>query len=321
MSLAWERILSNEVKPDKAAKFAMSFGRIDYINTLQFKPLHKAVLALAPLPLEPLLDCSTSDINIQDREGRTSLLWATTRDDIESLRLLLEYGADVNKSDNRGFSPIHSAKSLPSLKLLLDHDAEIMSKTEVGATPLHFASRYGRHDMIEPMVQAHADPNASDADDTPLICSTYDHQPGSTETLLRLGANPDLAAKKSGITALYFAVTDNQHEIIRQLLSHGADCTLEAEKGRNIVHLAAIHGGELTMDILSRARLTGIDLEARDSLGKTARDYFEERSEGDAPNAVKDAFTVLLHSISAARGSRTDDGTFPEVFYDAVEEF
>ncbi|KAF6220072.1 hypothetical protein HO133_003203 [Letharia lupina] len=148
------------VKPDKAADIAVSFGRINCTNTLQFKPLHKAVLGLVPLPLGPLLDCSTADINVQDREGRTGLSWAITRDDIESSRLLLGHGADVIKSDNRGFGPIHSAKSLPSLKLLLDHNLDIMSKTAVGATPLHFVSRYGRHDMIEPMVKAHADQNA-----------------------------------------------------------------------------------------------------------------------------------------------------------------
>ncbi|KAF6231601.1 hypothetical protein HO173_010133 [Letharia columbiana] len=308
------------MKPDKAPEFAVSFGRIDCINTLHFKPLHKAVLGLVPLPLGPLLDCSTADINVQDRECRTGLSWATTRDDIESSRLLLGHGADVIKSDNRGFGPIHSAKSLPSLKLLLDHSVDIMSKTAVGTTPLHFVSRYGRHDMMELMVKAHADSNASDADDTPLICSTYDHQPKSTETLLKLGAKPNLAAKRSGLTVLHFAVTDNQHDIIQQLLSHNADCTLKAEKERNIIHLAVIHGDRTTIDILSQARLMGIDPEARDSLGKTARGYFEEQSEESAPGTVRHAFTVRHNTLIARRGSREDDVSLPEVFYDAIKE-
>lgn len=306
--------------PQKATEFAVSFGRTDYINTLNLKPLHKVVLDLTPLSLEALLDCSTSEINAQDREGHTGLSWAVMRDDIDSLRLLLEHGADANIPDNRGFSPIHSAKSLPSLKLLLDHSADIMSKTEVGATPLHFISRYGRHGMIEPMVQAGADPNASEADDTPLICSTYEHQPKSTEELLRLGAKPDLAANRSGMTALHFAVTDNQHDIIQQLLSHNADCTLKAEQGRNILHLAAIHGDKMTMDILRQARLVGLETEARDSLDRTARQYFEERPEESAPDTVKNAFTMLLDILPARRGSQEDDGLFPEDFHDAIEE-
>lgn len=321
MSLAWEGVLSKEVAPYKAIDFVASFGRIGYINTLQLKPIHKVVLGLVHLPLERFLDCSTSEIHIQDKEGRTGLSWAATRDDFDSSKLLLEHGADANKANNRGFSPIHFVKSLPSLELLLRHNADIMSKTAVGATPLHFISRNGRHDMIEPMVEVHADPNASDADDTPLICSTYDHQPKSTETLLRLGAKPNLPAKRSGLTALHFAVTDNQHDIIRQLLSHGADCSIKAEEGRNILHLAAMHGDDTTMDILSQARVMEIDQEAKDSQGKTAREYFDERSAESTPDTVKGAFTTLLGTVSDRRESPNDDEWFPESFYDAVENF
>ena len=321
VSIAWERILSDEVKPDKAADLVASFGRTDYINTLQFKPLHKAVLGLVPLPLRPLLDCSTSDVNVQDREGRTGLSWATTRDDVDSSSLLLGHGADVNKSDNRGFSPIHYTKSLPSLKLLLEHNADITLKTEVGATPLHFASRYGRHDMIEPMVGAGADPNASDADDTPLICSTYDHKPKSTETLLRFGANPDLVSKRSGLTALHFAVTDNQHDIIRQLLSHDANYTFEAEKEQTILHLAAIHGDKITMDILREAQLMGVEADAQDAQDKTAREYFEERCHKQScTDELKVAFTTLMDSISANQQPEIEDDSLHDVFYDATEQ-
>ena len=322
VSIAWERILSGEVKPDKAADLVTSFGRTDYIDTLQFKPLHKAVLGLVHLPLRPLLDCSTSDVNVQDREGRTGLSWATTRDDVASSSLLLGHGADVNKSDNRGFSPIHYTKSLPSLKILLEHNADITLKTEVGATPLHFISRYGRHDMIEPMVEAGADPNASDADDTPLICSTYDHKPKSTEMLLRFGANPDLVSKRSGLTALHFAVTDNQHDIIQQLLSHDANYTFGAEKEQTILHLAAIHGDKLTMDILREAKLMGVEPDARDALGKTAREYFKERC--DKQNCTDDvniAFATLMNSVSANQRPQVDDDSLHEVFYDAIEPF
>ena len=308
------------MKTDGAADLVASLGRTDYINTLEFKPLHKAVLGLVPLPLKPLLECSSSDVNVQDREGRTGLSWATTRDDVDSSSLLLGHGADVNKSDNRGFSPIHYTKSLPSLKLLLEHDADITLMTEVGATPLHFASRYGRHEMIEPMVEAGADPNASDADDTPLICSTYDHKPKSTEMLLSLGANPDLVSKRSGLTALHFAITDNQHDIIQQLLSHDANYTFEADNEQTILHLAAIHGDKMTMDILRGATLIGVDSDAKDAVGKSAWEYFEERCEKKGCTGdVKMAFTTLMECISANQRAQADDDSLHEVFYDAIE--
>ena len=116
-------------------------------------------------------------------------------------------------------------------------------------------------------------------------------------------------------------MTDNQHDIIQQLLSHDADCTLKAETERNILHLVAIHGDDLTMNNLKRARLMEVDPEARDSLGKTASEYFEQRYEKQsASDAIKDAFTTLIDTISARRELRDNDGAFPDVFYDAAED-
>lgn len=45
---------------------------IDYIYTLQFSPLYKAVLGLISVPLESLLDCSTAELNVQGKEGHTA---------------------------------------------------------------------------------------------------------------------------------------------------------------------------------------------------------------------------------------------------------
>ncbi len=233
------------------------------------------------------------------------------------MNLLLELGADVYKSDDRSFSPIYPTRIPPSLKLLLDHDAEIMRKTGVGATSFGFVSRNRRHDMIEPLVYAHADPNTSDADDTALIGSTYDHQSKSAETLFRLGANPNLAAQIPSLTALHCAVIDNQHDIVQQPLSDHADCTFKAEEDRNTLHLAAPLGGKLTMNTISQARLRGTDPEARRSLGKTAREYFKGRDEG---GATDDASATLLDIGSMRNGLRDAAGLLPEVFDDAVEE-
>lgn len=49
---------------------------------------------------------------------------------------------------------------------------------------------------------------------------------------MRLGANPNLTANISVLIALHLAVTDNQYDIVRHLLSHGADCALEPGKGQ-----------------------------------------------------------------------------------------
>ena len=54
----------------------------------------------------------------------------------------------------------------------------------------------------------------------------------------------------------------------------------------------------MTMNILSQAGLMGFDAEARDSQGKTPRENFEEQCEESMPDAVKDAFSTLLDTIT-----------------------
>lgn len=76
----------------------------------------------------------------------------------------------------------------------------------------------------------------------------------------------------------------------------------------------------MTMDILSQAGLMGVDPDARGALGKTSRNYFEVRCEESVPDAVKDAFTMLLDTTTARRELQNNDGPSDEVFYDAVEE-
>ena len=73
------------------------------------------------------------------------------------------------------------------------------------------------------------------------------------------------------------------------------------------------------MKILDKARLAGLDPGVRDSRGRTARQYIEERPDQSAPDAVKNAFAKLLDTISARSGSHDDDPPFPEVFYDAID--
>ena len=84
--------------------------------------------------------------------------------------------------------------------------------------------------------------------------------------------------------------------------------------------MVAIHGDERTMNILSQARLIGVDPESRDSTGKTAQEYFEERCEDSVPDVVKGAFTMLLGTTTTRRESQDDDGSIHEVFHDAIEE-
>lgn len=75
------------------------------------------------------------------------------------------------------------------------------------------------------------------------------------------------------------------------------------------------------MDILRGANLKGVESDARDALGMTAREYFDERCDKKGcTDDTKVAFTALMDSISANQRPQVEDESLHEVFYDAIEQ-
>jgi ribosomal protein L40E len=103
-----------------------------------------------------------ADPNAWDSSGWTPLHTAATRGYVNIAKLLIEYGADVNARTLRGWTPLHfaSAFRMPLLvKLLLEKGADVNAKDKDGATPLHFAASKGYLDIVELLLKSGADPS------------------------------------------------------------------------------------------------------------------------------------------------------------------
>lgn len=79
------------------------------------------------------------DPNKRDADGGTALHESCELSNVESVRLLLEHGADPNAVHGvRKISPIHLAYNKPEiLELLLDYGADVNRKDDSGRTVLH----------------------------------------------------------------------------------------------------------------------------------------------------------------------------------------
>ena len=82
------------------------FPNTKQLEKCRFSQGHRIILQLAPTSLESMLALSTARIDDTDRSGRTSLSWAAERGDLESVRILLRYGADPNITDDLGMSAL-----------------------------------------------------------------------------------------------------------------------------------------------------------------------------------------------------------------------
>ena len=104
-----------------------------------------------------LLDGS-ANVNALNGAGESALMMAALKGDLSGAQLLLERGAQVNKS---GWAPLHYAATGPEPKvvqLLLERGAEIDAASPNGTTPLMMAAQYGSEDSVRLLLERGADP-------------------------------------------------------------------------------------------------------------------------------------------------------------------
>ena len=79
--------------------------------------------------------------------------------DIECAKLLVAAGADVNRPDRTGATPLHlvcACGARPeAVAFLLDHGAEVNTHDGHGETPLRFSRKWGRDKKGVDMLLAH----------------------------------------------------------------------------------------------------------------------------------------------------------------------
>jgi len=107
-------------------------------------------------------------------------------DSVETLRFVVERGANVNCTDPHGQSPIYFCKNWKVARLMIDAGIDIGHRDQNGWTPLHKAARKRDSAVTSLLLQAGADPNVTnDAGDTPVDLAekgTY----GEQETVIKM---------------------------------------------------------------------------------------------------------------------------------------
>lgn len=103
-----------------------------------------------------------------DEEGKTPLMAAAGRGDLEAVRALLATGADVNAADAHGFTALYHAcyngdedRGYPEVvQALLDAGADKEAPIGYGVRPLMYAAGNGEAGVVEVLLRAGADPAA-----------------------------------------------------------------------------------------------------------------------------------------------------------------
>ncbi|CAI9105335.1 OLC1v1004232C1 [Oldenlandia corymbosa var. corymbosa] len=179
--------------------------------------------------------------------GGTPLSHAVEGEHKPTVIYLINNGADLNKSDSDGITPLHSAVkkvrlfvgSTELVKLLISKGADI-SASSIFGTPLHIAAHCGRLEVLEYLLELKADPNSSGCCMSPLLLSMVAKSLHCMELLLKAGADPNRVSVP--MTPLIYAVTNGEEETIPSLLKAGADPNLTDFLGKTPLELAAMYG-------------------------------------------------------------------------------
>jgi ankyrin repeat protein len=188
-------------------------------------------------------------IDSQCSEGETPLSLCAASGQTAVVTYLLESGSSPHVSSSTTSFPIHRSAlvgDLEGLKKMVEFGADINAPSDMG-TPLHCAAGSGNVPCVEYLLGLKADTQIADTSGlTPLMASVAHcgMQGGDMRTmqlLLDSGADPNLGSS-NGATALHIAASMDNVAIINDLVGKGASADCADKDNLKPIHAAAVCG-------------------------------------------------------------------------------
>src|SRR5262249_43992246 len=209
-------------------------------DTSGSSPLHHAA-GFGTLETMKLLLEKGADVNAKNRRASTPLFWAIHDD--AKVRMLVASGAAVTAKQVEGRTPVYQAATLANglsvLRFLLEKGADPRIATLTGATPLMAAAGRGDVEAITSLIEQGADVNVrNSAGETALMLAATNGDLRAVQLLISKGADVNMRSKRNE-TALGNDATAGVDETVRLLLSHGAEVNVRNIRGYSPLMLAA----------------------------------------------------------------------------------
>lgn len=237
------------------------------VNAQDYKSLEDAcetALFIDKIPTVSLVTNVLCEINVW-----TPLQTACSNDDIEAVRILLEYGADPNKTPPfqlPWYAPIQIAASngnVDIMTVLIDNGADVELHGHNALIKLTKDARYAKNGIsIETYKVAYSlleqhgmSASHSSFEERPLLCeSALLSDIEVTKFLIEDKEVPANICDSDGRTALHFAClsgyADPTKEYIQYLMNHGVDPAIKDSFGKTAYDYAVEEGHTEIADLL-----------------------------------------------------------------------
>lgn len=203
-------------------------------------------------------------LDIQDKNGRTTLHYATTRGDGYRwsyarniiIKVLLQAGASKNTADKDGKTPLMCAVEegdAEIVQVLLEAGALVDIEDKLGKTALHYSACWGKEAVVKVLLEACSSGNLSnERRSTESVLTTEERSTGSVQTIPGHAAGVFVNTQDNdGRTALHQAAESfggyhrrlfMSEAVITVLLEAGASKNLTDRKGKTLLMLLVEHG-------------------------------------------------------------------------------
>ena len=193
-------------------------------ENLSHYPLITAVVAGDLTSVKSLLEQAVEK-NTVTNWGRTALWYAAWDGNLEIMHLLLDYGADKEKTNKKP-----------------------------GKTPLYIASYKGHLPIVQLLLEQGADMEKADCyGNTPLIVASWKGHIEVARYLLEQGVDRDKASS-NGWTPLHTAAFHGHLELSKLLMVYGADLNTEDEDGNLPIDMGYLNTEEIQQAIRDEPR-------------------------------------------------------------------
>jgi len=199
-----------------------------------------------------------AEVDASSRTGATALFFATSRGYLELVSVLLEAGSDVNHVDKTGQSVIMGAlqcsENLMCVKALIEAGANMNMDSYDGYGPLHWPIRHRHTQTIRLLLEHGADVNhVGLAGYTPLLEAASGDYVDAVHVLLDYGADVNKTTP-CNCTPLLIACSEGFADVVDALLKAGAEMDRANNEGETAMSQATYQNHEDVINLLENAR-------------------------------------------------------------------
>ena len=256
------------------------------VGLLQAQSAQEVFRAIRANDLDTLRHLSANAVNGKDRLETTPLHYAALYGSTESVRILLDLGADVKARNKSEATPlIYGACSFDKTRLLVEKGSDVNAHSTTGMTPLLIAaSVHGNTETVRYLLEKGADVRAVSASGSDALQTAAGKgEAEMVRLLLEKGADPR-KADEGGYTALLNAFSQKEPTRVRMLLASGSD-----------VNAANISSGEVKNGPIQLIHLTPLLLAAPDAEPATIKALLSAGAHLDEADHRK--LTPLMYAV------------------------